>query len=148
MERFLNATSRNLPPSSESEDIPTRKYFESFTDVLMVLVTFSAVIILLPLIFFKLFLQIGCCTSTLCSRNNPDVESASAGSNNASDLPPTYSQCMMMNSFYLCQPPPYSQCNHSPEIRDSCLMKWLFTIISMKTICFDSRNYLPQPISK
>merc|ERR1712079_600717 len=79
MERFLNATSRNLPPSSsESEDIPTRKYFESFTDVLMVLVTFSAVIILLPLIFFKLFLQIDCC-STLCSRK-PNVESASAGS--------------------------------------------------------------------
>ena len=119
MERFLNATSRNLPPSSsESEDIPTRKYFESFTDVLMVLVTFSAVIILLPLIFFKLFLQIGWC-STLCSRN-PDVESASAGSH-ASDLPPTYNQCMMINSFN--QPPPYSQCNHSPEIRGSCLMK-------------------------
>ena len=119
MERFLNATSRNLPPSTESEDIPTRKYFESFTDVLMVLVTFSAVIILLPLIFFKLFLQIGWC-STLCSRN-PDVESASAGSNTASDLPPTYNQCMMINSFN--QPPPYSQCNHSPEIRGSCLMK-------------------------
>ena len=121
MERFLNATSRNLPPLTESEDIPTRKYFESFTDVLMVLVTFSAVIILLPLVCFKLFFQIGRC-STMFSSRNPDVESASTGSNNdASDLPPTYNQCMMINSFN--QPPPYSQCNHSPEIRGSCLMK-------------------------
>ena len=121
MERFLNATSRNLPPSTESEDIPTRKYFESFTDVLMVLVTFSAVIILLPLIFFKLFLQIGWC-STLCSRNH-DVESASAGSNNASDLPPSYNECMMISSSFNNQPPAYSQCNHSSEIRGLCLMK-------------------------
>ena len=110
MERFLNVTSREKLPSSETE-ILSRKYFESFTDVLMVLVTFSAVIVLLPLICFKLFLQFG----IMCNRTR-DVESES--NNSSTDLPPTYNQCVITSCN---QPPPYSQCDNYNTLEDQSI---------------------------